>query len=240
MCTLIALHRIVPGFPVVVAMNRDEFFDRPSRPPSLAAGPPRIARPSDARAEGTWIGVNEHGVVAALSNRFAGPQDMSARSRGLLCLESLRMSTVQEAGAYVSEQTESHPFNPFHLLHLSSERVVLTAKETTVWASHGDRGLNVLTNDGLNGEDARAVRVRQRLADATYPSLDATVRTVRNALADHEKVGGRSICHHGEETGTRSQTIVAVSDHGWRENRLWYSEGPACEGVLEDFAYLFE
>ncbi|MDH5307695.1 MAG: NRDE family protein, partial [Myxococcales bacterium] len=30
MCTVIALHRCVPGFPLVLAANRDEFFERPA------------------------------------------------------------------------------------------------------------------------------------------------------------------------------------------------------------------
>jgi len=34
MCTLIALLRVVPGYPLVVTMNRDEFYERPSRPPA--------------------------------------------------------------------------------------------------------------------------------------------------------------------------------------------------------------
>ena len=35
MCTLIALLGVVPGYPLLVAMNRDEAYDRPSLPPEL-------------------------------------------------------------------------------------------------------------------------------------------------------------------------------------------------------------
>ena len=35
MCTLIALHRCVPGAPLVIAANRDEYLDRPAEPPAL-------------------------------------------------------------------------------------------------------------------------------------------------------------------------------------------------------------
>ena len=39
MCTLIALHRTVPGASLVVAANRDEFYDRPAEGPALRSTP---------------------------------------------------------------------------------------------------------------------------------------------------------------------------------------------------------
>ncbi|MBC8341124.1 MAG: NRDE family protein, partial [Proteobacteria bacterium] len=35
MCTLIVMHRQVPGLPLVVAANRDDYLDRLSAPPAL-------------------------------------------------------------------------------------------------------------------------------------------------------------------------------------------------------------
>src|SRR3972149_2161482 len=102
MCTLIAMLGTVPGYPLVVAMNRDEFYDRPSLPPELREGARRIVCPRDERADGTWIGVNAEGLVAAVSNRFAGPPDPQARARGLLCLES-------PAGGHVTGARELAP-----------------------------------------------------------------------------------------------------------------------------------
>jgi uncharacterized protein with NRDE domain len=69
MCTLIVLHRCVPGTPLVVAANRDEFLDRPAEGPALrmrSAG--SIVSPLDLEAGGTWLGLNEHGVFAGLTN----------------------------------------------------------------------------------------------------------------------------------------------------------------------------
>ena len=69
MCTLIVLHRCVPGRPLVVAANRDEFLDRPAEEPALRfsrTGP--IVAPLDLEAGGTWVGVNARGVFAGLTN----------------------------------------------------------------------------------------------------------------------------------------------------------------------------
>ena len=69
MCTLIVLHRCVPGKPLVVAANRDEFFARPAEPPAVRASRTgRIVAPRDLEAGGTWVGLSERGVFAGLTN----------------------------------------------------------------------------------------------------------------------------------------------------------------------------
>src|SRR3989304_1370559 len=92
MCTLIALYRVVSGYDLIVGMNRDEERTRPSWPPQLIEGTPKIVAPRDARAGGTWIGMNEQGLITALSNR-RGKISETAKSRGLLILEVLRQPT---------------------------------------------------------------------------------------------------------------------------------------------------
>lgn len=240
MCTLIAVARLVPGHPLVVAMNRDEYYDRPSLPPEFRPGPPKIVAPRDERAEGTWIGVNEHGLVAALSNRFAGPPDPAARSRGLLCVESLRCRDAEEARAFATKEAQARSYNPFNLLHADRDRVVCTSREGgATFIRDGVAGVNVLTNAGLNADDARARRVEELLKDANFRFLDTAIRSLRSALGDHADAGGRAICHHGERTGTRSQTIVAVSEAGWAKNRAWYGEGHPCTSELAEISDRF-
>ena len=241
MCTLIALLRVVPGYPLVVTMNRDEFYERPSLPPQLRPGSPRVVMPRDARAEGTWIGVNEHGVVAALSNRPSGLPDPSARSRGLLCLESLSHPDALAARSFAAKDADTRRYNPFNLLHADPAHVVCTSREGgATFVRDGAGGVNVLTNAGLNADDPRARRVLELMRDANLRFLDTAVRSLRSALGDHADAGGRAICHHGERTGTRSQTTVAVSDSGWAGNRLWHAEGQPCEADLLDFSHLFQ
>jgi len=240
MCTLIALLGAVPAYPLVVAMNRDEFYERPSVPPAVRSGPPKIVMPRDERAEGTWIGVNEFGLVAAVSNRFAGQPDPRARSRGLLCLESLAQRDATPAAAFVVREAETRTYNPFNLLHADPRRVTCTSREGgATFVRDGVGGVNVLTNAGLDADDARARRVNELLEGANFRFLDTAVRALRTALEDHADAGGRSICHHGDKTGTRSQTIVAVSERGWSENRLWYAEGNPCTATLADLSDRF-
>ena len=42
MCILAIQYQLVPDSPILVAANREEFYDRPSQPPSIQSGKPRI------------------------------------------------------------------------------------------------------------------------------------------------------------------------------------------------------
>ena len=69
MCLLALFYRVVEDAPVVVGANREEFYRRGGDPPRLHVGPPRFVAGVDPVAGGTWLGVNEHGVLAAVTNR---------------------------------------------------------------------------------------------------------------------------------------------------------------------------
>ncbi len=93
MCTLLLVHRLhafTPGGPsestsplTLLAANRDENTARPAEgwAPRLY-GERRAFAPRDVTLGGTWMGMNDAGMVAAVTNRFGLPRDPSRRSRG--------------------------------------------------------------------------------------------------------------------------------------------------------------
>ncbi len=99
MCTVVVLIRPGHIWPLVLAANRDERLDRAWEPPA-AYWPdhPGVVAGRDRTAGGTWIGVNRHGVVAAVLNRQGslGPA-VGKRSRGELPLIALAEPTVAAA-----------------------------------------------------------------------------------------------------------------------------------------------
>src|SRR5262245_35399058 len=98
MCTLAIYFQVSARHPLVIAANRDEFLERPSLPPTVAAGPPWVACGADVVAGGTWLGLNHHQLVAGILNRRTGvPPDPECRSRGLLCREALDCATAAAA-----------------------------------------------------------------------------------------------------------------------------------------------
>src|ERR1019366_2822925 len=99
MCTVVLLLRPDHAWPVLFVANRDERLARPWDPPA-AWWPelPGVVGGRDRTAGGTWMGVNGHGVTAAVLNRpgSLGPAT-GKRSRGELPLRALAETTAMAA-----------------------------------------------------------------------------------------------------------------------------------------------
>lgn len=99
MCTLVLLRRPGHDWPLMVAANRDEMNTRPWKPPGRWWDDrPEVVAGLDELAGGTWLGVNDTGVVAAILNRIGtlGPAP-GKRSRGELVLEALDHADAADA-----------------------------------------------------------------------------------------------------------------------------------------------
>ena len=117
-CLLIALSGVLPGAPLLVAANRDERYDRPADVITvLRPHAPRILGGRDAVAGGTWLAVNEYGLVAGLTNQpLAGPRDDTRRSRGELPLAFAAHPDAATAVAKVCAELDPSDYNPCWLL----------------------------------------------------------------------------------------------------------------------------
>jgi len=70
MCTLVILRRPEHDWPVIIGANRDEMIDRPWQPPGRHwPDRPEVVAGLDTLAGGSWLGINDWGVAAAVLNR---------------------------------------------------------------------------------------------------------------------------------------------------------------------------
>ena len=58
MCLIIFAYRIHPVFPLVLAANRDEYYNRPANPLSFWTDAPNVLAGRDIKSNGTWLGIN--------------------------------------------------------------------------------------------------------------------------------------------------------------------------------------
>jgi len=103
MCTVVLLLRPKHAWPMIFVANRDESVDRAWDPPK-AWWPeyPDVIAGRDRTAGGTWMGLNAHGITAAVLNRpgSLGPA-AGKRSRGELPLLALAETTAPAAIAAI-------------------------------------------------------------------------------------------------------------------------------------------
>lgn len=236
MCTLIGLWRSVPGYDVVIGMNRDESAMRPAEPPSVLEGTPMIVAPRDRKAGGTWVGASGTGLVIALSNR-RGRTSPTARSRGQLVLDALRQPSVPAVDVFLQREIREHEYNFWNLFAGSRKDLRFFRYEGELSMSRGHEGLNVLTNEGGNiPGDPKAALVAGLLAKAAPTDIDGAVRSLQDALRTHASPPANvGLCIHSTGYGTVSSTILALSNADPDENALLYAEGPPCSNPYRDY-----
>ncbi|WP_040228540.1 NRDE family protein [Bhargavaea cecembensis] len=84
MCLVLFNHDEHPVYPLIVAANRDEFYDRPAQPAHWWEQKPGLLAGRDLQSGGTWLGMTKGGRFAALTNvrKPDVPPPPGARTRG--------------------------------------------------------------------------------------------------------------------------------------------------------------
>ena len=104
MCTVVIATRATGSWPLLLAANRDELLARPWLPPARHwPEQPDVVAGLDTLGGGTWLGLNDAGVVATVLNRAGtlGPAP-GKRSRGALPLLALRHPTAEAAAGHLA------------------------------------------------------------------------------------------------------------------------------------------
>ncbi len=117
MCTVVILRRPGDLWPLLLAANRDEMANRPWRGPGRHwPDRPEVVAGMDELAGGTWLGLNDHGLVAGVLNRRAslGP-DPQLRSRGELPLEALDHADAVDAAAALAN-LDARAYRAFNMV----------------------------------------------------------------------------------------------------------------------------
>ena len=115
MCSIILLIRPGHRWPLLIAANRDEMLERPWEQPARHwPDHPGVIAGRDSLGGGTWMGVNDAGVMAAVLNRTGslGPAP-GKRSRGELPLIALDMKTAKAAASALGG-LDAGAYRPFN------------------------------------------------------------------------------------------------------------------------------
>jgi uncharacterized protein with NRDE domain len=248
-CLLVFAWQTEPDAPLVVAANRDERLDRPARALCvLRERGPRILGGRDDLAGGTWLAVNEYGVVAGLTNRPApGGRDPTMRSRGELPLLLAAHRTADAAVAELLDVVVPGRYNPAWLL--VGDRHSLWAVELATDLAPAARalgpGVHVLENAALDAPSPKSERVRSLLAGARaergllWPALPGVLvdhvlpegadgATFEDDDQSPRPAATLAACVHTDGYGTRSAALVRVPEAGDGRPEMLVADGSPC------------
>jgi uncharacterized protein with NRDE domain len=220
-CTLVILRRPGHDWPILIAANRDELRGRPSAPPARHwPDRPEVIAGLDHEAGGSWLGVNDHGLVAAVMNRTGtlGPEG-GKRSRGELVLEALDHAEADAAAGALADLNPT-AYRPFNL--------VVADPRNAYWLRHVGPdpvrvypippGLHLLSATELDDPDHPRIslnRPRFLAAPTPLPETDdwTAWRDLLAATDYPESLGPEAammLLDRPDGFGTRSSALIAL------------------------------
>ena len=212
MCVAAIAWRAHPRWRLVIIGNRDEFHDRPSAP--LARWEDGTIAGKDLQAGGTWLGLNDAGRLALVTNyRVEGHPKPGRPSRGGLVTDWLQEQPPGDIGL----------MNPFHLLQIAGDEAWHLTNYPAPARTRLAAGIHGLSNGGFDDRWAKTLRLEAVLADwlAAGDNPAALFDALRDAtpLAPGENGAGplpgfTSVFIDNSTYGTRCSTVIAVDQAG--------------------------
>lgn len=228
MCLIVFAWKLLPACPLIMAANRDEFFNRPSKAASWWDDSPDVFAGRDLQAGGTWLGVNRQGRFAALTNiRNGQPSRADVRTRGELVASFL--NSEHDIENYIAQvQKTADQYNGFNLLVGDGEQAFWFSNENASAAVKLEPGIYGLSNGSLDSPWPKVVRAKAQFAsllcqsapdEAYFEMLADTTPAADHRLPDTgvsiewERLLS-SICIESPDYGTRASTLLKLHDTG--------------------------
>jgi uncharacterized protein with NRDE domain len=244
MCLIFVAVDAHPKYRIVIAANRDEFYDRPTAPASFWPEAPGLFAGRDLCAGGTWIGITRAGRIAALTNYREDLKSIKtdAPSRGKLVSDFLLCN--EHPLVYLERLSrDAHRYNGFSLL-------VGQEADFYCYSNRGKEigtlspGIHGLSNHLLDTPWPKVEKGKQilngLLAKDDLPPEDMFQFLLDRTLAADESLPNTGIDPEWERIlspifiaspnyGTRSSTVILLDRYG----RATFMERSFNKGIVE-------
>jgi uncharacterized protein with NRDE domain len=185
MCLILLSFKMHSRYPVVLAANRDEFYERPSMPVAPWRDNPDILAGRDLKDGGTWLGMTKGGRIAALTN-YRDPASVKdhAPSRGELVRDYLY---GEECPAAYLEQiaAKADQYNGFSLIFGDTSHLYCFSNRGCLMEL--SPGLYGLSNHLLDTPWPKVERGKAALAALLAGSEYPDVKEILGILSNREK-----------------------------------------------------
>lgn len=242
MCLILFAWRAHPMHALVVAANRDEYFERPSRAAAFWDDAPEVLAGRDLTAQGTWLGVTRAGRFASITN-YRNPAERlaTAPSRGHLVTDFLT-ATYRPSAYFASIAPQAHEYNGFSMLAADRRSLAFFSNREGV-VRDVEPGVHGLSNHLLDTPWPKVEKGKQRLGalldrpfdPEAYLQLLGDTEPAHDSHLPDTGVGAEwerklsAIRISGGHYGTRCSTVVRIGTDGEAEfwERSYDPEGAA-------------
>ncbi|EFK08483.1 conserved hypothetical protein [delta proteobacterium NaphS2] len=226
MCLLLLALDAHPCYKLMLAANRDEFYDRPTAAAAFWSDAPEILAGRDLRDGGTWLGITRKGRLAAITN-YRDPSSVNedAPSRGALVSDFLLSGEDPET--YLARLSKkARYYNGFNLVLMAEGKYFWFSNRNgppqqlrpgiygvcnhllnTPWpkVTEGKARLQEMLSESLNPES-----VFQMLSDRSIPP-DVHLPDTGVGLEWERSLGAIFVARPGY--GTRSSTLLTIDQN---------------------------
>ncbi|MEW6334494.1 MAG: NRDE family protein [Thermodesulfobacteriota bacterium] len=228
MCLILFAWQHHPDYPLILAANRDEFYERPTAPAAFWQDARGLLAGRDLRAGGTWLGVTRGGRFAALTN-YRDPAALKevAPSRGELVSGYLHGRRTPEA--YLRRlRPEAARYNGFGLLAGNPDQLHYFSNRGG--SSAVSPGIHGMSNHLLDTPWPKVERGKQALEGLLERERTPSTESLLALLADRsrppdERLPATGVGLEWERVlsplfiesplyGTRSSTVLTIDRRG--------------------------
>ena len=164
MCLLLIAHRVVPGTPLILLGNRDEYHQRASAAAAPWREDGRIAGGRDLVADGSWLAVRSDGRFAAVTNLRTGLPATAPKSRGWLVRDFVLGD--ESAPHYLERlRDDMESYGPFNLVLGDRDNAYVLGRGDG-YAQRLHSGIHVVSNGAIGVHWPKTERLQWRFAEA--------------------------------------------------------------------------
>jgi uncharacterized protein with NRDE domain len=221
MCLILFAYNVHPAYRLIVAANRDEFYERPSAPAEFWEEAPQVLAGRDLQGGGTWFGVTREGKFAAITNyRDPATYRSGAPTRGKLVSKFL--TGHESVAAYLKKiSSKVKKYNGFNLILKDND-------DLFVFSNRGEKiklaaGIYGLSNHLLDTSWPKVAKGKKGLA-AALDKKGAKLETALFTILSDEK---KSPDHKLPKTGIGlpwerllSSIFIKSPDYGTRSSTI--------------------
>ncbi len=221
-------------------------------PPRLLDGPLKVYCPLESSSNGTWIGFNEAGLFAAVTDQHTDNRYRPYRSRGLLMLDILKTFSEADEGLEHLKRELIKGYRRSNFILADSEHAYHILHDERLEVEELGSGAHIFTNltirewmktdqiphDRLLHVEKRRRRALHLVSNIKRADIDGIIEELKVIASDHGdgEAGRGSICYHnGVGWYMSSSTIIAVSSETVR-SRIFYCQENPCRNPYVDYS----